>query len=165
MKKIAVVTGASSGMGRDFVRAVDREFSPQEIWVIARREDRLLALQEQVHATIVPFAMDLSRDEAFRRYQEALEREQPEIVALVNAAGYGKFTPFAEMDMASQLGIVELNDRALTAMCHMSLPYMHPGSKIINLGSNSAWQPVPYMSVYGASKAYVLSFSRAWAGS
>lgn len=61
MKKIAVVTGASSGMGRDFVRAVDREFSPQEIWVIARREDRLLALQEQVHATIVPFAMDLSR--------------------------------------------------------------------------------------------------------
>ena len=123
MKKIAVVTGASSGMGRDFVRAVDREFSPQEIWVIARREDRLLALQEQVHAAIVPFAMDLSR--------------------------------------ASQLGIVELNDRALTAMCHMSLPYMHPGSKIINLGSNSAWQPVPYMSVYGASKAYVLSFSRA----
>ena len=76
MKKIAVVTGASSGMGRDFVRAVDREFSPQEIWVIARREDRLLALQEQVHATIVPFAMDLSRDEAFRRYQEALERER-----------------------------------------------------------------------------------------
>lgn len=122
MKKIAVVTGASSGMGRDFVQAVDREFSPQEIWVIARREDRLLALQKQVHATIVPFAMDLSRDEAFRRYQEALEREQPEIVALVNAAGYGKFTPFAEMDMASQLGIVELNDRALTAMCHMSLP-------------------------------------------
>ena len=73
-------------------------------------------------------------------------------MALVNAAGYGKFTSFAEMDMASQLGIVELNDRALTAMCHMSLPYMHPGSKIINLGSNSAWQPVPYMSVYGASK-------------
>ena len=63
--------------------------------------------------------------------------------------------------LASNLGIVELNDRALTAMCHMSLPYMHPGSKIINLGSNSAWQPVPYMSVYGASKAYVLSFSRA----
>ena len=161
MKKIAVVTGASSGMGRDFVLAVDREFRPQEIWVIARREDRLQALQEQVQAAIVPLAMDLSRDESFRRYREALEQEQPEIVALVNAAGYGKFTPFTEMDLSSQLGIVELNDRALTAMCHMSLPYMHPGSKIINLGSNSAWQPVPYMSVYGASKAYVLSFSRA----
>ena len=59
-------------MGRDFVQAVDREFSPQEIWVIARREDRLLALQKQVRSAIVPFAMDLSRDEAFRRYQEAL---------------------------------------------------------------------------------------------
>lgn len=161
MKKIAVVTGASSGMGRDFVLAVDKEFHPQEIWVIARREDRLLALQEQVQAAVVPLAMDLSRDESFRRYQEALAQEQPEIVALVNAAGYGKFTPFTEMDLPSQLGIVELNDRALTAMCHLSLPYMHPGSKIINLGSNSSWQPVPYMSVYGASKAYVLSFSRA----
>ena len=92
MKKIAVVTGASSGMGRDFVLAVDREFRPQEIWVIARREDRLQALQEQVQAAIVPLAMDLSRDESFRRYREALEQEQPEIVALVNAAGYGKFT-------------------------------------------------------------------------
>ena len=161
MKKIAVVTGASSGMGRDFVLAVDKEFHPQEIWVIARREDRLLALQEQVQAAVVPLAMDLSQDESFRRYQEALAQEQPEIVALVNAAGYGKFTPFTGMDLPSQLGIVELNDRVLTAMCHMSLPYMHPGSKIINLGSNSSWQPVPYMSVYGASKAYVLSFSRA----
>ena len=85
----------------------------------------------------------LPGDEASRRYQEALEREQPEIVALVNAAGYGKFTPFAEMDMASQLGIVELNDRALTAMCHMSLPYMHPGSKIINLQRGLPWAPPP----------------------
>ena len=161
MKTIAVVTGASSGMGRDFVLAVDQEFHPQEIWVIARREDRLLALMEQVQATVVPMAMDLSQPESFARYEQALREQQPEICVLVNAAGYGKFTPFAEMELSQQLGIVELNDRALTAMCHISLPYMHPGAKIINLGSNSSWQPVPYMSVYGASKAYVLSFSRA----
>lgn len=161
MKKIAVVTGASSGMGRDFVLAVDREFHPEEIWVIARREDRLLALQEQVRATVVPFAMDLSQDESLGRYEQALREQQPEISVLVNAAGYGKFTAFTEMELTQQLGIVALNDRALTAMCHLSLPYMRSGSKIINLGSNSSWQPVPYMSVYGASKAYVLSFSRA----
>ena len=65
------------------------------------------------------------------------------------------------MELPEQLGIVDLNARALTAMCHISIPYMTRGSKIVNLGSNSSWQPVPYMSVYGASKAYVLSFSRA----
>ena len=68
---------------------------------------------------------------------------------------------FRDMELPEQLGIVDLNARALTAMCHISIPYMTRGSKIVNLGSNSSWQPVPYMSVYGASKAYVLSFSRA----
>ena len=161
MKKIAVVTGASSGMGRDFVFAVDREFRPEEIWVIARREKRLLELQSQVRARIVPFAMDLSDMASFLRYEAALKAENPQIEVLVNAAGYGKFCTFRDMELPEQLGIVDLNARALTAMCHISIPYMTRGSKIVNLGSNSSWQPVPYMSVYGASKAYVLSFSRA----
>lgn len=161
MKKIAVVTGASSGMGRDFVFAADREFRPEEIWVIARREERLLELQSQVRARIVPFAMDLSDTASFSRYEAALKEENPQIEVLVNAAGYGKFCTFRDMELPEQLGIVDLNARALTAMCHISIPYMTRGSKIVNLGSNSSWQPVPYMSVYGASKAYVLSFSRA----
>ena len=161
MKKIAVITGASSGMGRDFVFAVDREFRPEEIWVIARREERLLDLQSKTHAKIVPFAMDLSDAASFSRYEAALKKENPQIEALVNAAGYGKFCTFRQMELSEQLGIVDLNARALTAMCHISIPYMTRGSKIVNLGSNSSWQPVPYMSVYGASKAYVLSFSRA----
>lgn len=161
MKQIAVVTGASSGMGRDFVLAVDGAFHLDEIWVVARREERLLALQAEVQAHIVPLALDLAQDESLLRYQQRLEAEQPEILVLVNAAGYGKFCQFTEMSLSQQLGIVDLNARALTAMCHLSLPFMHQGGKIINMGSNSSWQPVPYMSVYGASKAYVLSFSRA----
>ena len=71
------------------------------------------------------------------------------------------FGAFEQEDLENQLGIVDLNDRALTAMCSLSLPYLPSGSAIINLGSNSSWQPVPYMAVYAASKAYVLSFSRA----
>lgn len=161
MKRIAVVTGASSGMGRDFVLAADRGFQPEEIWVVARREERLLALQPAVRAKVVPLVMDLSRDESLRAYQERLAREQPEICLLVNAAGYGKLCEFTAMALSEQLGMIDLNARALTAMCHMSLPYMKKGGKIINIGSNSSWQPVPYLSVYGASKAYVLSFSRA----
>ena len=80
---------------------------------------------------------------------------------LVNAAGCGAFGPFAECDLARQENSIRLNILALTALCRLTLPYMKEGSSIINLGSNSAWQPVPYQAVYGASKSYVLSFSRA----
>jgi len=80
---------------------------------------------------------------------------------MVNAAGAGLFGAFMEMDLGRQLDIIDLNSRALTAMCHISIPYMTKGSSLVNLASNSSWQPVPYINVYGSSKAYVLNFSRA----
>ncbi len=159
--KTAVVTGASSGMGRDFVFSIDREFELDEIWVIARRAERLSELQEKCKTKIRPIPMDLSKSESYEAYRELLEKEKPEIHILVNAAGYGLFGEFEEMELYNQLGICDLNDKALTAFCLLSLPYMKAGDKIINLGSNSSWQPVPFQAVYGASKAYVLSFSRA----
>ena len=159
--KIAVVTGASSGMGREFVLAIDKEFELDEIWVIARREDRLAALADECRSKIRVLAWDLSEKSSFEKYKSLLEEIKPEISVLVNAAGYGLFGTFEDLDLENQLGIAELNDKALTAMCLLSLPYMKQGDSIINLGSNSSWQPVPYMAVYAASKAYVLSFSRA----
>ena len=104
---------------------------------------------------------DLEKRESLYAYRELLEKERPEIDVLVNAAGFGLFGTFAEMDMDRQLDIIDLNSRALTGMCHLSIPYMKAGSRIWNMGSMSSWQPVPYINVYGASKAYVLSFSRA----
>ena len=159
--KIAVVTGASSGMGREFVYAVDREYDLDEIWVIARRADRLNELSKECRTKIRALAWDLADKNSFDEYKTLLENEKPGISVLVNAAGYGLFGTFEEMDLNDQLGIAEVNDKALTAMCLLSLPYMKSGDTIINIGSNSSWQPVPYMAVYAASKAYVLSFSRA----
>lgn len=159
--KIAVITGASSGMGREFVYALDNEQTFDEIWVIARREQRLLELQEKCRAKIRPLVLDLQDRESLSRYRELLQQEQPEIAVLVNAAGFGFFGVFTEMDMERQLDSIDINDRALTGMCYLSIPYMKPGSEIYNLGSMSSWQPVPYINVYGATKAYVLSFSRA----
>lgn len=158
--KTAIITGASSGMGREFVYAVDRYFSPDEIWVIARREHRLAELSEKCSARVRPLAMDLSDSVSFENIDSLLRQEQPQICALVNAAGYGVFGEFEKLSLEEQLGIVDLNARSLTAMCRICLPNMAPGGSIINLGSNSSWQPVPYMNVYAASKAYVLSFSR-----
>ena len=159
--KIAVITGASSGMGREFVYALDRDEEFDELWVIARREDRLRELQSKCRAKVRPLALDLQDRASFAAYRALLEGEKPEISVLVNAAGFGLFGVFTEMDMDKQLDIIDLNDRALTAMCHMSIPYMAAGSRIYNMGSMSSFQPVPYINVYGASKAYVLNFSRA----
>lgn len=159
--KIAVITGASSGMGREFVYALDQEQTFDEIWVIARREQRLLALQEKCRAKIRPLVLDLQELDSLTKYGALLKQEQPEIAVLVNAAGFGYFGVFSELDMERQLQSIDVNARALTGMCYLSIPYMKPGSKIYNMGSLSSWQPVPYINVYGASKAYVLNFSRA----
>ena len=158
--KIAVVTGASSGIGREFVYAIDKE-AIDEIWVIARRKARLEELKDKCSHPVRPIALDLSRDESIGEYRKLLEMEKPEIHLLVNAAGFGVFGPFAESDLEKLLESAKLNALSLTAMCHVCLPYMKAGDSIINMGSNSAWQPVPYQAIYGASKSYVLNFSRA----
>ena len=159
--KIAVVTGASSGIGREFVYAVDKKYSFDEIWVIARRAERLEELKEKCRNPIRPVALDLAADADLKAYAELLEKEKPEITLLVNAAGCGVFGPFEEKELDALLHSARLNALSLTAMCHLSLPCMKSGSAIINMGSNSSWQPVPYQAVYGASKSYVLSLSRA----
>ena len=157
---IAVITGASSGMGREFVYAIDKEYELSEIWVVARRKERLDELQARCRTKIRPLVLDLSDPACFAEYKALIEAEKPQIRILVDAAGYGLFGTFEEMGLEEQLGIVDVNDKALTAMCLLSLPYMRKGDAIVNLGSNSSWQPVPYLNVYAASKAYVLSFSR-----
>ena len=159
--KIAVITGASSGIGREFVYAVDKQYSFDEIWVIARRAERLEELKEKGRNPIRPVALDLAADADLKAYAELLEKEKPEIALLVNAAGCGVFGPFEEKELDALLHSARLNALSLTAMCHLSLPCMKSGSAIVNMGSNSSWQPVPYQAVYGASKSYVLSLSRA----
>lgn len=159
--KIAVITGASAGIGREFVYAVDRQEHFDEIWVIARRLERLEELAAKCSTPVRPLAMALADLESIEEYKALLEKEQPEIGLLINASGCGVFGPFEEKELKKLLNSATLNSLALTAMCHVSLPYMHKGSSIVNMGSNSAWQPVPYQAVYGASKSYVLSFSRA----
>ena len=159
--KIAVITGASSGMGREYVCAIDQTYELDEIWVIARRENRLTELIPECRTKIRPLPLDLLDPDSYQTYQALLAETKPKIQFLVNAAGFGLFGTFADMDLNKQLDSIQLNAGALTAFCHLSIPYMPKGSHIINLASNSSWQPVPYINVYGATKANVMSFSRA----
>ena len=160
-RRIAVVTGASSGMGREFLLQLDRREKLDEIWAVARREDKLLELRAGLRAALRPVVLDLTDPGAGSVYRELLEREKPEVAVLVNAAGFGVFGAFAERSLEAQLNMIDLNDRALVMMTGLTLPYMPRDGRILQLGSLSSFQPVPYINVYGASKAFVLSYARA----
>ena len=161
MKKIMVVTGASSGMGKDFVKQVEEKQKVDEIWVIARREDRLISLQQEVKTTLVPIAIDLSSMEQIKIYKEKLEKEQPEIVLLANCSGFGKFDHYENIALETHLNMVDLNCKAVMAMTDYSLPYMKRGARIVNIASCSAFQPIPYINVYASTKAFLVHYSRA----
>ena len=158
--KIAVITGASSGMGRDFAKKIESDFTLDEIWLIARRKERLLELSKELKTKTRILSYDLTDKVAIEEYKSLLSETKPDVELLVNAAGFGVFGAFEKND-EKQSEIILLNDKALVDVTYTTLPYMKSGSSIINLGSNSSWQPVPYIAVYGASKAFVLSFSRA----
>ena len=160
---IAIITGASSGMGKDFVVGADKRYDLDEIWVIARREDRLLALQEEATAKIVAIPLDLTDANSFSVVAEKLKKEQPNVKLLVNASGFGKMAEFIESNFNANADMVNLNLKALILMTQTVLPYIKEGGKIIEVGSMSSFEPVPHLSVYAATKAGVLSFSRALA--
>jgi len=161
MKTIAVVTGASSGMGKEFVLQLSGYVSVDEIWVIARREDALKDLQKEVSVPVRPLVLDLCKEASFAAYAAALEEEKPQVKLLVNAAGFGKFGAYSRISLDEDLGMIDLNCKALVAMTRLTLPYMLRGSHVLQLDSLSAFQPVPYITTYGATKAFVLSYCRA----
>ena len=158
---IAVVTGASSGMGREFVLQLGSYVQVDEIWAIARRKEALEALRAEVSIPVRPICLDLSLEESFQALKDLLEAEKPNVRLLVNAAGFGKFGAYHKVDMAEECRMIDLNCKALVAVTRLCLPHMQRGSHILQLDSLSAFQPVPYITTYGATKAFVLSYSRA----
>lgn len=158
--KIAVITGASSGMGKEFALRIAQAKKLDEIWVIARRRERLEALQSEIKTPIRPICLDLTREDSVEEYKALLREHQPEVSVLVNASGFGRFGAFADIDLESQYRMIDLNVKAYVGMTYVTLPYLQKGSEVYQLDSLSSFQPVPYIGVYGATKAFVLSFSR-----
>ena len=158
---IAIVTGASSGMGREFALQLSSFVDVEELWVIARRESALEELKREVAVPVRPICLDLCREESFDAFAWLLEQEKPNVKLLVNAAGFGKFGAYHKVSLTDESRMIDLNCKALVLMTRLTLPYMTAGSHILQLDSLSAFQPVPYITTYGATKAFVLSYSRA----
>jgi len=177
MKNIAVITGASSGIGKEFAIQVARKYDFDEIWIVARRLDNLKALAEEINQTkhfqvVKPVKIDLGSRDGVNQLEDLLKSEHEKLVKvesgiqiglLINNAGFGAYGPFDETDINVQMNMVELNCTSLTGICGIALPYLHKDSVIINTSSLAAFMPLGNFAVYAASKAYVLSFSRALA--
>ncbi|MCI8661687.1 MAG: SDR family NAD(P)-dependent oxidoreductase [Hungatella sp.] len=160
--KIAVITGASSGMGREAaVQIADRFAGMDEVWLIARRKERLEELEGRLPARVRSFALDITSKDQRNRLREALEREKPDVKILVNAAGFGKIGKVGETDEDTECAMVRLNCESLCAVTHMVLPFMSPNSRIIQFASAASFLPQPKFAIYAATKSFVLSYSRA----
>ena len=162
MKNIIVVTGASSGMGKEFIlQILDKEPNVDEVWAIARNEDRLNELKKDLGNKIVPFKLDLSNDKDLLKYKDKIDKEKPNVVILANCAGFGIFDHSENVNTDIKLNMIDLNVKAPVALIDYTLPYMSNGSKIMNIASCAGFQPIPYINDYAATKSYLLSYSRA----
>ena len=161
----ALITGASSGIGLELARVFARE--GHQLVLVARSGDKLQALanelREKYRTDVTVIAADLSQMAAVKRIYDQLNQENKQIDFLVNNAGFGDFGFFIESDWSKTEQMINLNIKALTYLTKLFLPQMvkNGSGKIMNVASTAAFQPGPTMSVYYASKAYVLHFSEA----
>ncbi|MDD2445934.1 MAG: SDR family NAD(P)-dependent oxidoreductase [Clostridia bacterium] len=156
---VIIITGASSGIGREFVLQLDK-LNADEIWGIALNEGGLAEVGKEIKTPYRSFALDLTDIKSFEKYKEILEEHKPNITWLVNCSGYGCFGSYNEVPIEKSINLINLNCSALVRMTELSLPYMKENAKVVEIGSMAGFQSTPYMNMYGASKAFVLSYSR-----
>lgn len=159
---IAVITGASSGLGAEYAKAVyETRADLDEIWVIARREDRLQKLKADLGSSVIPMAFDITDKQSIDRYIARLKENNATVKLLINNAGFGKLGNFDTLSLHENTAMVRLNCEALTAVTAATLPFMNENSEIINTCSIASFAPNTRMAVYSSTKAYVMSLSRA----
>lgn len=160
--KIAIITGASSGLGEKFALETDKARPEiEELWLIARREDKLETLKEKLSKKVKILPLDITDPSARLKYADTLKAENAEVLLLINNAGYGKLDNFENLTAEDNGGMVRLNCEALTVITSLTLPYIQKGGEIINSCSIASFAPNTRMAVYSSTKAYVMSLSRA----
>lgn len=160
-KRIAVVTGASSGIGREFAIQIDAMQKADEMWLIARDYDKLAETAAKLTTPSKIVTADLTSRQDIDKVKSAIDNEQAKVIYLVNAAGFGKFGDWQTISDEAVDAMIDLNCRAVVDMTRACLPYMDRGSHIIEVASAAAFVPLPHMNVYAATKAFVLRYTRA----
>lgn len=155
---IAIITGATGDIGEEFVKKMIGE--TDAVWAVGRNPDKLEELRQRYGEKIIPVKADLSDRDGILGLCDRISSERPSVKYLVNNAGVAKMKPVSEFSMEEISDMLDINDKAATLLCRACLPFMEKGSYILNVASASAFQPNPYIALYSASKAYLLSFTR-----
>ena len=161
VKKIAIITGASTGLGREFVRILKDRKEIDEIWSVARHRNKLDKLRRQMGTKIIPISLDLSDAAQIKELGQRLAQSSAEVRYLINNASYAKFCSYGDLSIADSLNMIDLNISGVVAMGLICIPYMPAGSHIINIASQAAFQPLPYQNLYSSTKAFVRNYTRA----
>lgn len=157
---LALISGASSGIGYEFAKEIDK-LGYDEIWLIARRRDRLVELKNKLKTRAKVLALDLCVDKSFEIIDHMLEKSGQKISLLINSAGIGISKPYKDVDLSYDIKTINLNIKALTSLSKICLRYFAKEGIILNIASSAAFFPQPNFAIYSASKAFVLSYSRA----
>lgn len=160
-KSIAIVTGASSGMGIEFVKLLAKKTELDEIWIIARSADKLETVKNELGSKIKCFPMDLSDIENIKNFGKNPKLETCNIKYLINNAGFAKFCSYGDLSIEESLNMIHVNIDAVVAMGLVCIPYMKKGSHLINIASQASFQPLPYQNIYSSTKSFVRNYSRA----
>lgn len=161
MKNIIVITGASNGLGREFLnQMLKKEKEIDEVWTLDFDAEGLKKLESEVPKAVGIHA-DLTKQDDILKFKNKLDEEKPNIKVLINCAGFGIFDHSENIELSTKLNMIDLNVKAYVSMIDYSLPYMSKGSKILNVASCAGFQPIPYINCYASTKAFVLSYSRA----
>lgn len=159
MKRIAIVTGATGGIGSVFVKQICLMDDIDEVWAVGRNKNKLEKLYSGNHK-IVEIEADLGAD-GVSVISNLISAQTPDIKILVNNAGTGYMGAFENMNSEEVCAICKINCSVPSELISLSLPYMHEGARILNISSASSFQPNPYLAMYSASKIYLKNFSRA----
>lgn len=160
-KLIAIVTGANGGFGKEFVRIIANENEVDEIWAVARNEEKLGKLKGEFGEKIRIFSKDLSDLEQIKSFEKVLESENVRVKYLINNAGYAKFCSYDDLSVDESVNMIDLNISGVVAMGLICIPYMDKNSHIINIASQASFQPLPYQNIYSSTKAFVRNYTRA----
>lgn len=160
MKNIAIVTGATGGIGQVFVKELMKE-ALDEIWAIGRNVGRLNALKEQYGEKIVPVCKDLTCESDVLSFSDLLREREVSVKWLINNAGTARMGRSTEFDLSEIASTIDLNCKAPVMLINICFPFMEKGARILNISSAAAFQPVPYINLYAATKVFERSYSRA----
>ncbi len=157
---LAIITGASSGIGKEFACQLKKEHGFDRFWFIARSTDKMEALAKDLGADCKIISADLTTMEGIDKYREELLREAPEVDLLINCAGFGVFGAFDVLHEKTVSDMIDLNVKASVLITHMTVPFIKRGGRIIELGSGSCFTPLPHFNIYSSSKVFILHYTK-----